>query len=87
MYNAANLLEGNNLICFALELVKFGSPSSLSSLYSTVEEALGPLLNAIGGPISTLGCPEIGDLTDGGTPVLHALERLFPGALKTGSAF
>ena len=87
VYNAANLLEGNNLMCFALEVVKFLSPNSLSTLYTTLDQALGPLTNALLGPISALACPEIKDLTAGGQPAWEALQDLFPGAAKSGRAF
>ena len=87
MYNAANLLEGNNLMCFALEVVKFASPNSLASLYTTVTQALGPLTNALLGPISALACPEIKDLTAGGQTGLQGLQAMFPGAARSGRAF
>ena len=74
-------------MCFALEVVKFLSPNSASGLYSSLGQALGPLTNALAGPISALACPEIHDLTVGGQPAWKALQDLFPGAAKSGRAF
>lgn len=74
-------------MCFALEVVKFLSPNSLSGLYATIDQALGPLTNALLGPISALACPEIQDLTAGGEPAWQALQALYPGAAKSGRAF
>ncbi len=57
--NAANLLEGNNLLCFALAVVKTFAPNSLSSVLATLEAPLQLLDNALLGPLLNLSCPRV----------------------------
>lgn len=85
VFNAANLLEGNNLVCFALEVVKFAGPNSLSSALKTLSEPV-EILGKIVAPLVDLSCPVFEDLTVGGTNFWdHAIET-YPGANKSGSA-
>ncbi|KXT05936.1 hypothetical protein AC578_298 [Pseudocercospora eumusae] len=60
--NLPNFLLGNNLICFALEIVKLVSPNYLNNIYAT-------LFGTLGNIGSGLGCPVIPDLTHGGVPI------------------
>ncbi len=83
--NGVDLLEGNNLLCFALEVVKLASPSYLSNLYSTLATPL-QLLGDVVGPLLSLDCPVWNDLTYDGKPLWVALEKDFPGARKSGRA-
>lgn len=84
--NLLTLLEGNNLICFVLEVVKTFAPNSLSSLFKTLEVPLELLDEALD-PLLDLSCPVFGDLTSGGTDLVSALLSTYPGAQKSGFAF
>lgn len=85
VFNAANLLEGNNLVCFALEVVKFAGPNSLSSALKTLSEPI-ELLGKIVAPLVDLSCPVFEDLTVGGTNFWDHAMQTYPGANKSGSA-
>jgi hypothetical protein len=67
VYNAANLLEGNYLFCFAIQALAL--PDTLRSLLADVGAALA-LLDPI---IASLGCPELEEYNVG-------LFSPFPGA-------
>ena len=82
--NAGNFLQGNNLLCFVLEVVKMASPSYLSNLYSTLAKPLDLITQVVSTSLLSLDCPVWGDLTMGGQPLWTALEDKFPGA-KRGS--
>ncbi|KIW01592.1 uncharacterized protein PV09_07064 [Verruconis gallopava] len=84
--NTTTLLEGNNLICFVLEIVKTVAPNSLSSLFQTLDKPLQFLSNALVGPLIDLSCPVFGDLEAGGTDLLAPLTAQFPGASRANSA-
>lgn len=86
VYNAKNLLQGNNLVCFAMEVVKTMSPNSLSGLYRTLSVPLSLLTNAIATPLLDLACPAFADMTLDGQPYWQALQNIYPGALKSGGA-
>lgn len=85
VFNAANLLEGNNLVCFALEVVKFAGPNALSSALKTLSEPV-ELLGKIAAPLVDLSCPVFKDLTVGGTDFWEYAMESYPGANKSGSA-
>ncbi|KAI9727418.1 MAG: hypothetical protein M1834_008424 [Cirrosporium novae-zelandiae] len=88
VYDATMLLEGNNLLCFVLEVMKFASPNSLSSIYSTIGVPYKLLTDALDVALLKLNnCPVVADLTAGGKPAWEGLQDLFPGANKSGSAF
>ncbi|KAH9904751.1 oxidase [Xylariomycetidae sp. FL2044] len=78
--NAASLLEGNNLLCFALEVVKTFAPNSLSTLFKVLETPLQLVNDALLDPLLDLSCPAFGDLTTGGTDLVSGLKDRFPGA-------
>jgi len=84
--NAETLLEGNNLICFVLQVVKTFSPDSLSSLYATLDEVLGLLTDTLGTALTDLACPPFMDLEYGGQPLWEGLLDTYPGPAKAGSA-
>jgi len=84
--NAAKLLEGNNLLCFALEVVKMASPSYLNNLYKTLAKPLDLITQIVSTPLLSLECPVWGDLTMGGKPLWTALEEKFPGAQRGSRA-
>ena len=83
VYNIKTLLQGNNLICFALEVVKVVSPDAISGLYTLVSGPLNMILNAVAGPIASLACPPLMDLQMGGTKWEEEIQKLFPGAKKS----
>jgi hypothetical protein len=84
--NAGNLLQSNNAICFALELLIEFSPSLLHSLYSTITVPLQSITNTIGLTITSLNCPQLVTATNGGTDILAAWKTLYPGVQKAGNA-
>jgi hypothetical protein len=85
--NAEALLQKNNLVCFALEIVKAFAPNSLSSLFSLLEKPLQLINNALLDPLLDLGCPAMGELTAGGNKLRLQLLEKYPGANKSGFAF
>ncbi|KAJ5918280.1 hypothetical protein N7454_010655 [Penicillium verhagenii] len=85
--NLAGLLEGNNLLCFVFEVLKFGSPNALDGIYKTIAEPLEWVTNLLAVPLLNLTCPAFEDLQIGGKPFWEALQNDYPGALKSGSAF
>ncbi|ESZ98765.1 hypothetical protein SBOR_0871 [Sclerotinia borealis F-4128] len=86
--NAETLLEGNNLMCFALEVVKTFAPNSLSPLFATLAVPLQLLNDAVNTSILDLtGCPDFADLSMGGVSFFEALQDTYPGAAKSGVAF
>ncbi|KAI1328540.1 oxidase [Xylariaceae sp. FL0255] len=78
--DATSILEGNNLICFTLDVVKTFAPNSLSTLFKTLEVPLELLDNAIVGPLLNISCPAFNDLTVGGTDLFTYLKQTYPGA-------
>ena len=84
--NAGALLEGNNLLCFALEVVKTFAPNSLSSLFKTLEAPLQLVNDALLDPLLDLNCPAYKELSEGGRDVVGELLEKFPGAKKSGFA-
>ncbi|THY25762.1 Cloroperoxidase [Aureobasidium pullulans] len=85
--NATSLLEGNNLVCFVLEIVKTFTPNSLSSLFKTLEAPLKLVNDAILDPLLDLSCPAFEDMALDGTDLLTGLLNRYPGANKSGFAF
>lgn len=86
--NTAKLLEGNNLVCFALTVLKTFVPSSVTS---TVFASLKPLLDFVDDillhPLLDLSCPVFADLALGGTDLWSGLVDRYPGARQNGMAF
>ncbi|KAJ5120035.1 hypothetical protein N7448_010704 [Penicillium atrosanguineum] len=87
VFNLANLLEGNNLLCFVFEILKFASPDALDGLYSTLAEPLEWITNTLPVPLLNMTCPAFEDIQMGGKPFWEAIQNDFPGALKSGRAF
>lgn len=84
--NAVSLLEGNNLICFSLEIAKAFAPNALSSLFTTLSKPLQLINDALLDPLLDLNCPAMGELEKGGKNVLAELLKTYPGAKKSGFA-
>ncbi|KAM0140745.1 hypothetical protein ACHAP3_002423 [Botrytis cinerea] len=88
LLNAETLLEGNNLMCLALEVVKTFAPNSLSPLFSTIAVPLKLITDALDTSILDLtGCPDFADLSLGGKSLFEGLQDTYPGAAKSGVAF
>jgi hypothetical protein len=85
--NAASLLEGNNLVCFVLEIVKTFAPNSLSTLFKTLQAPLELITKAVADPLLDLSCPAFKDMQMDGTDLLSGLLAKYPGAGKSGVAF
>ncbi|KAK5130761.1 hypothetical protein LTR08_001706 [Meristemomyces frigidus] len=79
--NAATLLEDNNLICFALNVVKLAAPSYTNKLFATLSGPLNLILNAVNVPMLSLDCPTWAALQSGGQNIFDVLsEYQIPGA-------
>ncbi|KAJ5675773.1 hypothetical protein N7462_008670 [Penicillium macrosclerotiorum] len=87
IFDLTNLLEGNNLLCFVFEVLKFASPNALSGLYATLAEPLEFVTNILSVPLLNMTCPAFKDLQMGGKPFWEAIQDDFPGALKSGRGF
>lgn len=84
--NAGKLLESNNLVCFALQVVRMASPSYLNNLYATLDKPLKLITKIVSAPLLSLDCPVWDDLTMEGKPLWTVLEEKFPGAKRSQSA-
>ncbi|KAF7162398.1 hypothetical protein CNMCM6106_009372 [Aspergillus hiratsukae] len=84
--NLTTLLEGNNLLCLAFEVLKFASPNALAGLYKTLAVPLEMIDQVISVPLLNMACPAFNDLQMGGQPFWDAIMNDFPGAAKSGSA-
>ncbi|KAI0148661.1 Chloroperoxidase [Xylariaceae sp. FL1272] len=80
LLGATSLLEGNNLICFTLQIVKTFAPDSLSGLFKVLEVPLQLLDDALLDPLLDLSCPVWHDLTVNGTDLHTHLRQTYPGA-------
>lgn len=65
VFNADNLLQGNNLICFGLEASFQEAPDFLSGLYSDVDPAVDKLGTAVNDATDGLGCPQLNAINKG----------------------
>ncbi len=59
VYTASNLLQGNNLLCYGLELSLMEAPDILTGLYSDVDPAVDALGTAVDTATDALGCPTL----------------------------
>ena len=65
VYTSSNLLQGNNAICFALELSLMEAPDILSGLYSDDDAAMDALGTAVNKATGALGCPQLNAINKG----------------------
>ncbi|KAL1649395.1 hypothetical protein SLS61_006503 [Didymella pomorum] len=86
LVNSASLLDGNNLLCFAFELLKTFLPNSLSPLLATLAGPINLVTDVLATPITSLACPAWEDMTKGGEPLWDIIQDKFPGASKAGSS-
>lgn len=82
--NAASLLEGNNLLCFSMEVVKTFAPNALATLFKSLETVIDLLDDAIADPLINLSCPAFKDMTMGGADLFSGLTETYPGANISG---
>ena len=59
VFNAATLLEGNNLECFVLQSIMAAAPDALGSLFTDVQKALTPLSDKITQLLANEACPQL----------------------------
>ena len=59
VYNAQNLLEGNNLACFGYQAAVLSAPDLLKGLVSDVAGAVSALTESLGDSLGQLGCPQL----------------------------
>lgn len=59
VYNAQNLLTGNNAQCFAYQAAQQAAPDILKGLFSNTAAALSKLNDAISTVLSELSCPQL----------------------------
>lgn len=79
---AANLLESNNLICFALQTVKMVAPSFTNNLFTTLAKPLNLILDTLSVPLLSLDCPSMDAIEGGGKDIVQELKGLqLPGTL------
>ncbi|KAF2100903.1 Cloroperoxidase [Rhizodiscina lignyota] len=65
VFNAGNLLKGNNAICFGLEASLQEAPDILSGLFSDISSALAKLSSAVNAATDGLGCPVLDSIDKG----------------------
>ncbi|KAF1990311.1 Cloroperoxidase [Aulographum hederae CBS 113979] len=65
VFNAASLAEGNNLMCFGLELTIQETPDLLAGIFEDDTLALGKLLPALRNATGSLGCPSLTQVNEG----------------------
>jgi hypothetical protein len=82
--NAGKLLENNNLLCFALQVVRMASPNYLNNVYKTLEAPLKLVDGVLGGKVLSLDCPVWDELTMNGKPLAEGLQERYPGAKLGG---
>ncbi|KAF2213072.1 hypothetical protein CERZMDRAFT_40386, partial [Cercospora zeae-maydis SCOH1-5] len=71
--NLGLLTNPTNFICFVLQFIRFLSPTFTNNLFADIFGLLGTT-------VSTIGCPEIPDLTRGANSMIENLKQKYPGA-------
>ncbi|KAF2228837.1 Cloroperoxidase [Viridothelium virens] len=62
VYSASNLAEGNNLLCYALELTTQETPDLLSGLFTDISAAQDQIGSALNNATNSLGCPQLNSI-------------------------
>ncbi|KAL9082865.1 MAG: hypothetical protein Q9165_008750 [Trypethelium subeluteriae] len=62
VYSASNLAEGNNLLCYALELTTQETPDILSGLFTDTSAAADQIGSALNNATDSLGCPQLNSI-------------------------
>jgi len=84
--NAQSLLEDNNLLCFAFQVMKTFLPNSLSPLFATLEVPINLVANTLSVPLLSLACPAWDDIAKDGEPLWNVIQKAYDGARKAGSS-
>ena len=82
VYSASTLAQGNNALCYGLELTLMEAPDILSGLYSDVDSAVDALGTAVDKATDALGCPSLNAVNKG--QFASELAR-YPGYAKLSS--
>ena len=64
VYNAQNLAEGNNAVCFAMQASLQQAPDLLEGVFRDTAEALAKLSGAVADATEGLGCPQLESFDD-----------------------
>lgn len=64
VFNAQNLLKGNNLACFGFQAAIQFAPDLLQGLVSDVTGAVNKLTSSLGNTLNVLGCPTLKSVDD-----------------------
>ncbi|KAI0202921.1 Chloroperoxidase [Astrocystis sublimbata] len=86
LLNSEALLEGNNLVCLSLTVLKTFAPNSLSTIFKVIQAPLKLVNKVVKSPLLDLSCPAYKDLTLGGKDLWSALLDRYPGAKRNGIA-
>lgn len=79
VFNAANLLEPDNLLCVVLQITQAAAPDALGSLYTDVSKALTPLADIIRQVLAGKMCPQLQSIDE-------SLFEQYPGyTMQSGS--
>ena len=62
VFNAATLTQGNNAMCYALEVTLQEAPDLLDAIYSDVSDALSTLNSELGKVTGALGCESLQEI-------------------------
>jgi hypothetical protein len=62
IFNAATLLQGNNLLCYATQLLVQGLPDILSGLLTDTNAAEDKLGSVLNDATNSLGCPKLNNI-------------------------
>ena len=65
VYNAGTLLEGNNGLCFGLQLGLQEAPDILSGIFTDIDPAMDKLGAAVSKATDGLGCPVLNEINKG----------------------
>lgn len=65
VYNLDTLTEGNNLLCYGMQLTLQETPDILSGLFSDINEARDKLGSALNDATGSLGCPSLNNIDKG----------------------
>jgi hypothetical protein len=65
VYNSANLLKRNNLVCFAIQTTQLGIPDAISSIVEDVAGVVAWATAQLAPFLKDLGCPELTEFNTG----------------------
>lgn len=62
VYNSKNLFQGNNVLCYGLEVAAQQAPDILSGLYTDINPAMDAIGTAVNSFLNGLGCPKLNNI-------------------------